>query len=315
MHNDFYKRQIILDEVGVVGQIKLLNSSILVIGAGGLGHPALQYLAGAGIGKIDIIDNDKVDITNLHRQVLFTPADVNQNKAIIIGQRLKEQNPLINVNSIQTQLNQNNITILKQYDLILDCTDNFYTKFLVHDYCFQNKINLIQGSIHKFEGTLNTFKYAQSTKLGCLRCLWNEIPEADCVGTCSEVGVFGAIAGVMGSLQAEIESLVTNKTLTFDLRSLETQKISWKKNANCPLCSGKAVKNINSFEVDSIKEMVQVSITPSFDLDEFIDECDQSKNYVFTCSRGIASYRTVKLLRNEGLKNCFSLRGGISGIS
>jgi len=252
--DNFYKRQICLNEVGEKGQLKLTNARVLVIGAGGLGCPALQYLAASGVGSIGICDHDQVDYTNLHRQILFTPSDVGHYKAEISAKRVSQQNPLINVDVFLEKLTSQNVkSIFKNYDIIVDCTDNFKAKFLIHDSCYLLKKDLIQSSIYQFEGQLQTFNFSNDEKRndGCFRCLWPKMPEANCVGSCEDSGVLGVVPGVLGSLQANeviklilgLPNLTQRQTLTFDLRNMQTSKIKWKKKTDCPLCSKRATIN------------------------------------------------------------------------
>ncbi len=322
MSNEYYKRQVILPEVGLSGQKLLDEAKVLVIGAGGLGHPVLLYLAGAGVGRIGIVDHDKIELTNLHRQVLFTKKDIGKYKVDIISKKIQEQNPYININSHQLRLDEDNISLLNDYDLILDCTDNFHTKFLVHDFCFINSINLIQASIHKFEGTLNVFKY-QELKNGCFRCLWDQQPTSDAVGSCNDIGVFGVVAGIFGTLQASeaiklilgLKTLDNNKTLCFDVKSMEMNTFTWIPNQSCSFCKNPSIKINNQIEVNKLKNSIAINVDTNFNIDNFIDQYDSSLNYLFICEKGINSFRTAKLLQNEGYIKCFSLRGGISGMA
>ena len=268
---DYYQRQIILGEIGKSGQEKFKKTSALVVGAGGLGHPAACYLAAAGIGKISVVDFDCVEMSNLNRQVLFSPKDVGKPKAEVLTQRIKKQNPFIEVVSINEKVTFDNVAkLLEEVDVVVDCCDNFATKFLLHDFSFLMKKDLVQGSIYKYGGQLQVFPFkkelekkpshdfSKNEKVICLRCLWPEIPKDDCFLSCAEVGVVGAVVGAIGSMQAmEVVKLAAGlgsensfgKTVTFSFLDNDVQKIGWKKNPNCFLCC--------SDDVDLKKEMYQ----------------------------------------------------------
>ncbi len=235
-----YNRHMVLEEVGEVGQKKLKASSVLIIGAGGLGSPLGMYLAAAGIGKIGIVDFDKVSYSNLQRQILFSEGDVNQSKAEIAKERLLEINPALEVVSYNVKLSaENAIEILKEYDVIADGSDNFSTKYLVNDACVLLGKPLVYGSVLKFEGQVSVF----DSKTGpCYRCLYPE-PPAD-VPSCEEAGVLGVLPGIIGSIQAnEVIKLILNKgdSLTGRLLMLDSLQMKFKefkfdKNPDCPVC-------------------------------------------------------------------------------
>lgn len=243
----FYARQLGIPSFGLQGQAKLKRSKVLVIGAGGLGSSALFYLAAAGVGKIGICDGDSVDISNLHRQILFQWKDIGLPKSKIAALRLHDLNPWIET-SIYTENFAEIIgaqRIIEEYDVILDCSDNFTTKFFLHDLCFSSFKPLVQASIYQFEGQLKVFRF--SDKKGragaCLRCLWPEVPPHNCIGTCEEAGVIGMVTGLFGSLQAletvkvilDIPSLENGEALLLDLMSFNMQRLRWSLSDNCPL--------------------------------------------------------------------------------
>ncbi len=241
---EYYSRQTRLSNFGEEGQQKLKESSILVVGAGGLGSPALTYLVAAGVGSITICDPDSLSITNLHRQTLYSYQDIGKPKAILAKQRLLTLNPFVEIEALAIQVTPKNIlSLLEKKDLILDCADNFSTRFLLHDACYLQKKQLIQASVYQYEGQIQTFNPQQQQ--GCLRCLWSEIPEEECVSTCAEGGILGGVTGVIGSLQAweAIQSLTGqkeesdyNQTKLIDLMSLQCTTIQRNKTINCPLC-------------------------------------------------------------------------------
>ena len=267
---EYYKRQMILSMVGASGQEKLKKSKLLIVGAGGLGHPAATYLASSGVGEISIIDHDMVEASNLNRQIIFTPEDIGKSKAKILESSLKRQNPFIEVNAKQIKIDSSNaLDLCDDFDVILDCCDNFPTKFLLHDCAWLLKKDLVQASLYQYEGQIQTFQYSKATDRGCLRCLWPDTPSNSCVQNCAQAGVLGAVAGTLGSMQAmegikcilEIGDISQCSTVIIDLLNMEFSKNSWKKNSSCPLCSEnssiKEIKQSNyfsyeDFEIDSI---------------------------------------------------------------
>ncbi len=195
-----YSRHLLLDKVGEQGQEKLKAAKVLVIGAGGLGCPVLQYLTAAGIGTIGIIDFDEVDETNLQRQVLFSVSDVGTNKALAAKNRLEQLNQFVQFNIFQEKLTtQNALDLFNQYDIIVDGTDNFSTRYLVNDACIKTNKPLVYGAIYKFEGQVSVFNYNNGPSY---RCLFPEAPSAGSVPNCSEIGVIGVLPGLIGTQQA-----------------------------------------------------------------------------------------------------------------
>jgi molybdopterin/thiamine biosynthesis adenylyltransferase/rhodanese-related sulfurtransferase len=194
-----YHRQSILPEIGNKGQDKILASKVLIVGAGGLGHPAAQYLAGMGVGQIEIVDGDDVHITNLHRQILFTETDLGKNKAEVLSKRLAMINGNLKVSFIPKFLNRSlALDLFDKFDVILDCTDNFESKFLINDVCALYDKPLVYGAISQFEGQVGVF---WKSKGPCYRCLYSEIPKSK-IQNCAEAGVVGPVVGVIGALQA-----------------------------------------------------------------------------------------------------------------
>ncbi len=200
-----YSRQTKLSSFGFAGQENIKSSSALIIGAGGIGCPALQYLAAAGIGTLGIIDNDRVDISNLHRQILFGDADIGQRKVYVAKEKLSKINPHVMVNAIPERFDLTNaLNLVSQYDLILDCSDNFETRYLVNDACVIAKKPFIFGAIFGFEGQVAVFNLEnQDGQLGpTYRCLFPKPPSVDAIPNCAELGVVGVVPGVIGTLMA-----------------------------------------------------------------------------------------------------------------
>jgi len=208
-----YSKQIQLTEVGLNGQEKLHAAKVLVIGAGGLGCPALQYLAIAGIGTIGIVDFDLVDLSNLQRQILFNHNDIGKPKAIIASIKIKELNPHISVDIFNEKLNKNNASkIISGFDIILDCTDNFNTRYLINDTCVSLNKSFVYGGIYKFEGQLSVFNYTNrdGIKGPTYRCAFPEIENDETIINCTTTGVIGTLPGIIGTMQAnEVIKLIT----------------------------------------------------------------------------------------------------------
>jgi molybdopterin-synthase adenylyltransferase len=238
-----YARHVILKEVGGPGQQKLMRAKVLVIGAGGLGSPLLMYLAAAGVGTIGIIDDDTVDLSNLQRQIIHTTPDLNRTKTDSAKSTIQSLNPDINVIAYAERLTSDNAAdIIKKYDIVADGCDNFTTRFLVNDLCLHNKIPLISGALSQFDGQLATFKGYLDDK-PCYRCLVPSHPQG--VLSCAEVGILGAVAGVVGTMQAveilkeilEIGDSLSGKLIIYDALSAASRTIKLPKDPGCTHCN------------------------------------------------------------------------------
>lgn len=237
-----YSRHILLPEVGGKGQKKLAQARVLVVGAGGLGSPAILYLAAAGIGTIGIIDNDFVDLTNLQRQVIHHTADIGTSKVLSAQDKVNALNPDVTVVPLEMRLDASNaIDIIKDYDIIVDGADNFPTKFLINDACYFADRPLVHGAILRFEGRVFTILPRETA---CYRCVFKAPPPAGVVPSCQEAGVIGVLAGVIGTIQAtEVLKLVigigtpiTNRLLDYDAKTSRFRQIKVSKRTDCPLC-------------------------------------------------------------------------------
>ena len=235
-----YSRQIILKKIGLTGQKKLLKSKVLIVGAGGLGSPIALYLAASGIGTIGIIDNDKVEISNIQRQIIFNSSDIKKNKSIVAAKKLKRINPNINILYFKNKLKKENINkILKNFDVIADGSDNFKTRFLVNDYCLKNKKILVIGAISKFDGHIYTFNFLKK-KSPCLRCFIPRMPSNN-EDNCEYEGVLGPLAGIIGSIQANeiikeilgIGESLCGSILIINSLNLIFRKVKLKKRFKC----------------------------------------------------------------------------------
>lgn len=238
-----YSRHLIMPEVGVTGQEKLKAAKVLMIGTGGLGSPAALYLAAAGVGTLGLVDFDVVDFSNLQRQIIHSTKSVNRPKVDSAKERLLEINPLITINTYNERLTKENIlTILKDYDMVLDGTDNFQTRYLVNDACvFQGK-PFVYGSIFQFDGQATVFYPGKGP---CYRCLFAEPPPPGMVPSCAEGGVLGILPGVIGVIQAtEVVKLIIGKgdlligrLMLYDALKMTFREVKFRKNPKCPVCS------------------------------------------------------------------------------
>ena len=237
-----YSRHIILSEVGVKGQKKLMDAKVLIVGAGGLGAPAALYLAAAGVGTIGIADADEVDLSNLQRQVIHTTPDIGKAKVLSAQETMQAINPEVTVNTHRLFVNAENIMeLIAGYDFIIDGTDNFPAKFLINDACVLSKKPFSHAGIIRFKGQLMTYVPGAGP---CYRCVFREPPPPEAVPTCRQAGVIGAIGGVIGSLQA-METvkyiigkgdLLTGFLLTYDALKMDFRKIKLPQTKDCAVC-------------------------------------------------------------------------------
>lgn len=236
-----YSRHIILQDVGVEGQERISKGKVLIVGAGGLGAPVALYLAAAGVGTIGIIDGDVVDLSNLQRQVIHFTPDVNKTKVISAKEKINQLNPDVKVNIYHDLLRADNaLDIIKGYDFVVDGTDNFPVKFLINDACVKAGIPFSHGGILRFEG--QTITVLPGT--ACYRCVFYAPPPPNAVPTCSQAGVLGAIAGILGTIQAAevlkyltgVGDLLTNRLLTFNAKTMDFRTIKVKHNHRCAVC-------------------------------------------------------------------------------
>ena len=236
-----FSRQIVLKDIGVLGQKKILSSKVLIIGAGGLGCPVAEFLSRAGIGILGIVDNDRVSLSNLHRQSLYSSSDIGKYKVSASKDQIKKINPNTKVNTYKIRLNNKNFRkIINNYDYIVDGSDNFKTKFLLNDFCLNYKKILITGAISKFDGHIFTFNF-KNKKVPCLRCFFQESEISDDLLNCESEGILGTVAGIVGTIQAnEILKKILNigvgidgNIFILDLLHLNFRKVKLKKRKNC----------------------------------------------------------------------------------
>lgn len=236
-----YARQVVMPEIGVAGQEHLQSVSVLVVGAGGLGSPILLYLAAAGVGTLGIADNDKVSVTNLNRQILYTPEDLGRSKAVTAVQRIRELNPSVKGIPHEVRvLRENGLQLVRDYDLVVEASDNLETKSLMNELCVDAGIPLVWGAVARWEGQMGTYIPGH----GCRACVFPEVPEARTYPSPAELGVIGAAAGVMGALQA-VEALkilldtgdaLMNQVLLWDGLHGAFDAVHFDRNPRCPVC-------------------------------------------------------------------------------
>ena len=250
-----YSRHIILPEVGGSGQQKMLEARVLLLGAGGLGSPAAYYLAAAGIGNLGIVDFDQVDLSNLQRQIIHSTERIGMLKTESAKKTIQALNPDVNVTLYNEKMDSSNImSLIKDYDYVVDGSDNFPTRYLVNDACVMKNKTLIHGSIYRFEGQVTVFKPGDGP---CYRCLYPEPPPPGMVPNCQEGGVLGVLAGVIGNLQVvEVLKLILGigkpligKLVIYDALNTEFRNLRLRRDVNCPMCGEKpTIKELVDYE-------------------------------------------------------------------
>jgi adenylyltransferase/sulfurtransferase len=347
-----YSRQMALKEVGQRGQEKLRASKVLVIGCGGLGVPVLMYLAGAGVGRIGLVDGDKLEASNLHRQTLYALKDVGEYKAVLAAERLKALNPEVDARAYTVRLTPDNASdLVAEYDLVIDCTDNFSTKFLLNDVCVRLRKPAIFSSVYQYEGQLQIVRPDRNG--ACLRCVWPEATRDGLVGNCAEAGVLGPVPGVFGCLQA-LEALKTlldlpgqlgDELLVLDLLTMSTSRVRIRRSPACPDHASNRVSRaapvaVANLEVDydslddadadgmqvidirEAKELVEMPTPssnarhiPMVELLHGDTKLAPSGKYLLVCASGRRSYAAAEELRSRGFADVYSLRGGVTGLA
>lgn len=242
---DQFSRHIRLPKFGVEGQNKIKKARVLIIGAGGLGSPAATYLASAGIGTLGLVDDDTVEISNLPRQILHSPKNLDEPKVTSAQKRIKELAPDAKLTIYHQRIKADNVLpIIKDYDIVIDGSDNFATKFLLNDACVINKIPLIHGGVLRYNGQVMTIITNSKSPVACYRCVFREPPPAGTVPTCSEAGILNTVAGIIGLVQATeaikyivgIGELLANRLFIFDALAMACRTVEVKRNPDCPVC-------------------------------------------------------------------------------
>ena len=332
--------------VGDAGQERLKRAHLLVVGAGGLGVPVLTYLAGAGVGQLRVCDGDRLEASNLHRQTMYAFAEIGQNKARLAAEQLRQRNPWIRVESIASHLTSDNCrSVLDGCEVVVDCTDNFSTRFLLNNACQQLQVPLISASIYRDEGLLQVF--LPDSAGGCLRCLWPTMPHAAVSGPCTDVGVLGAAVGALGAMQAletirwivEGRTDLADKSLLVNLRDYSCRPIGRERRWDCPVCGSigeDPVAKAAACDVDSRWELSMESIDPDRDLLIDLREAGQAapcvaarrvirsplssfdsslvkshRRTVLACAFGQRSRLLAMRLRAAGHSQVFYLRDGL----
>lgn len=330
-----YNRHLILDKIGEKGQLKLKKAKVMVIGAGGLGCPVLQYLTAAGVGTIGIIDDDVVDQSNLQRQILYTIDDIGFSKVVTASKRLSKLNPFVKFDVYQEKLTRENaISLFEKFDIIVDGSDNFSTRYLTNDASIITKKPLVYGAIFKFEGQVSVFNYKESASY---RCLYPTPPKPNESPNCSEIGVLGVLPGIIGSFQAnevikmicEIGDVLTNKVLIYNTLTMRQLTLRFEKSENanitklekdydffCGLISieneitlDKVENNLENYNLLDVREKYEHEDyniggknIPLSELDDRLDELDAQKPIVVYCASGIRSKKAINLLEKSTKK-------------
>ena len=343
-----YSRQIALPEVGISGQGRLRAASVLVIGAGGLGVPVLQYLAAAGVGRLGIVDGDCIEASNLHRQPLYGTADIGQPKAAVAAARLVRLNPEVRCEVIPEPASADNVDdLVRGYDLVVECTDNLRAKFLVNDAVVRAGKPAVFASIYQYEGQLQT--YRPEPHSACLRCVWPEAPRDGLVGNCAEAGVLGPVPGALGAMQAMqalklilgLDDAGLSGVVIVDLLDLGTRVIKAPRDPSCdhgpdarlPRGADEPLEldfttldeaRAAGYELIDIREAWERRFDPPgrqidlhLPLSELLDgraAFPAAGRQLIVCAHGVRSLALAEHLRAQGRDGVWSMRGGLAGL-
>ena len=343
-----YSRHISLPEIGLVGQQKLKQAKVLCVGAGGLGSSVISYLTAAGVGTIGIIDDDIVDLSNLQRQIIHHPASVGQPKVISAANWIKENNPHITVIVFQEKLTASNaLNIIPEFDITIDCTDNFSSRYLINDACFLTKKPNIQASVLRFDGQVSIFGMPNGP---CYRCLFPAMPTTNAIPNCAESGVLGVLPGLLGIIQAtEALKLImgfgetlANRLLCVNTLTMEFNTFKLSRNPDCVLCGDNPkiknlkihTKNEDAIDVASLRDelrkqpnLMLLDVREPFELlltapianainiplnniPDHLEQLPRSETFIIYCKSGFRSEYAVTFLRKQGY-DCLNLLGGI----
>jgi len=341
-----YQRQLILPEIGEAGQLKLRSAKVLVIGAGGLGCPALQYMAAAGVGTIGIADGDTVDESNLQRQILYSSSDVGKQKALVAKERIQQLNPFIKVEAYVDYIDvENALEIIKAYDVVVDGSDNFATRYLINDACVMLNKPLVFGSIFKFEGQVSVFNYNDGPTY---RCLFPEPPGSEESPDCATIGVIASLPGIIGTLQAnETIKIITQhgdvlsgRLLTLDAASMHMQMFQFSVNAinkkidklsqpvvACSLETEITYERVKEMLKDSFVQLIDVRDVgehqirnigginiPLSELKYDYQQLDPATTTIVYCASGKRSKIALEFLMDNGFRDVYSLQNGLRAV-
>jgi molybdopterin/thiamine biosynthesis adenylyltransferase/rhodanese-related sulfurtransferase len=345
-----YSRHLLIPEVGIDGQQRLSSARVLCIGAGGLGSPVLQYLAAAGVGRIGVMDDDAVDESNLQRQTIFGTSDVGKPKAQVAAARVREINPLVAADPIPLRFDAENAReLVRLYDVVVDCTDRFETRYLINDACVLEGKPDVYGSIFRFDGQVSVFDVRHGP---CYRCLFPQAPPPGSVPTCAEGGVLGVLAGIVGALQAN-EALklilgmgepLVGRLLLVDALGAHMREVKIERDPACALCGQDAsirdvslqpdredvsdLDEVEASELDGLlKEAILLDVRerheaalgiidgavhiPASELPARLHELDSANQYVVACRVGQKSLWAARLMRDAGFRRVVHLRDGL----
>ncbi len=344
-----YKRQIIIPEIGIEGQERLKNAKVLIVGAGGLGCPVIIYLSSMGVGHIGIVDYDLVDIPDLHRQILYTYDDIDKPKCLVAKEKIKKINPHTTVNTHFIRLNKENATsIISNYDIVVDCSDNFPAKFLVNDVCVILNKPFVFGTVIKMEGQVSVFNYKNGPTY---RCFLNEQPDPLEIPSCSDIGVLGIVPGIIGTIQAiETIKIIINKGKTLSGKIMVIDFLNNEYNLFEIHRNGKAsaitelkdyfetcsfddtglkkisadellqkINNNEDIQIIDVRDEYEIDIIipnslniPLYKIPELYQKIHKTKDVIFYCNHGIKSISAVKYLENKfNYNNLYNLSNGI----
>jgi adenylyltransferase/sulfurtransferase len=341
-----YSRQILLKEIGAAGQAKIERSRVLIVGAGGLGSPVMQYLAGAGVGCLGVIDADVLDASNLHRQPLYALADAGKLKVELAKETLAALNPQVRIEPHAARLTADNaLALVQAYDLTVDCSDNFHTKFLINDAAVLARKPAVFASVYQYEGQLQVYK--PDAKHACLRCLWPDATPDGVVGNCAESGVLGPVPGALGALQAllvlkiltGIAGQLDGELLLLDFMNFSSSTLKAPRRPECraPACSrirdlpheapdieirlpSLAAAADHGLEVIDIRNPDEFATRPpvarAIAMSALLADSavlDPSAHYLLVCASGKRSLATARELRSRGL-SVHSLSGGLKDL-
>jgi adenylyltransferase/sulfurtransferase len=348
-----YATQLKLDNIGIKGQQILKNSRVLCVGAGGLGSPLLMYLAAAGVGTLGIIDDDNLELSNLQRQILYQTKYIGEPKTKIAQRQLMALNPEIEIKIYpQRLIAQNALELISQYQIIADCSDNFSTRYLINDICFQTKIPFVSASVSQYEGLCTTFLGSIGP---CLRCLFPIPPQTDIIPNCVTGGVLGVVPGLLGMIQAteiikfllQLGDLLVKRVLSIDILQMNFREFQLQRNSACTICVDTPAtssqhsylpeaENMNAYIItpEELKELLAANaniqlidvrtaekheifniggkLIPTQELPERLHELDPNKPTVTYCTMGGNSMRALQYLLSVGFKDVRSLDGGMT---
>jgi len=342
-----YSRQLLLPEIGTEGQLKLQSAKVLVIGAGGLGCPGLQYLAAAGVGTIGIADGDVIEESNLQRQILYTSEDIGKYKATVAKEKIQSVNPFVNIHAhVGNVTKENALQLIEAYDIVVDGSDNFATRYLVNDACVLLGKPLVFGSIFKFEGQVSVFNYQDGPTY---RCIFPEPPQPDEMPNCATIGVVASLPGIVGTFQANetikiitgIGNVLSGRLLVIDVLSMQMQLFRFNT-----VATNKTINQLGNYQYDCETLITSVSYDdlqqllqkeeiqlidvrepeehaafniggvniPLSQIDSYCHQVNANDIIVLYCASGIRSKKAAKLLIAKGFTNVMSVQGGIRHV-